>query len=149
MRARALIFVGVFAGFACAEVQGVVTGIVLDTRSGSLRPVLGIPGASPLGDPIPFPPGIVEAAIRNNSAVIVSAGQPSLVYLLRQLNSAAPEVIKLDSSIAAVSGIYLNGPATTALLYSSSNDLFQFVTGLDALPQLSDPIPASLMRGTF
>lgn len=143
--------VALLAGAAQAQIQeqGLLAGIVLDSRTGTLRPVRGIPGAARLGDPIPFEPVIAEAAVRNGRAVVISAEESPKVSLLRHLDAPSPEVIPLDSPIAPVSRVYLNGSATTALLYSYVNESAQFVTGLDGTPKLSDPIPASALSGRF
>jgi hypothetical protein len=143
--------VAVFAGISQAQIQEqhLTAGYALDTRSGALRAVRGIPGAARLGDSIPFDQAIAEAAVRNGRAVVISAGRSPKVSLLRHLDAAAPEVVAIDPSIGAVSNVYLNGSATVALLYSSLNGSAQLVTALDKTPNLSDPIPASSLIGSF
>lgn len=140
-----------FAGVALAQIheQGLLAGYVLDSRSGTLRRVLGIPGSARMSDPIPFEQPIAEATVRNGRAVVISAEELPKVSLLRHLDRPAPEVIPIASPIAPVSRVYLNGSATAALLYSSVNESAQFVTGLDQTPKLSEPIPASALLGKF
>jgi hypothetical protein len=129
--------------------QRLVGGYVLDSRSGTLRSVRGLPGATRLGDPVPFPQVIAHAAVRNGRAVVISAEEPPLVSVLRQLDAPSPDLIPIHSSIGPVSRVYLNALATTALLYSTVTESFQFVTGLDGRPELSSPIPASDLQGKF
>jgi hypothetical protein len=143
--------VTLLAGFAQAQIQeqGLLAGYVLDSRNGTLRRVSGIPGAARLGDPISFAQGIAEATVRNGRAVVISSEERPTVSLLRHLDATAPEVLPIDSTIAPVSRVYLNGSATTALLYSLVNESAQFVTGLDGTPKLSEPIPAPALAGRF
>lgn len=145
----AIVFLLAGALHAQMQEQKLMAGYVLDSRQGTLRGVRGIPGAARLGDPIAFPQAIAQAAVRNGRAVVVSAEEPARVSLLRQLDAAVPERIAIDDAIAAVSRVYLNGTATTALLYSSSGETFQLITGLDATPAVSTPIPAAGLRGKF
>jgi hypothetical protein len=143
--------VALFAGIAQAQIHehGLLAGYVLDSRTGTLRRVSGIPGAARLSDPIRFEPVIAEATARNGRALVISAEESPKVSLLRHLDASAPEVTPIDSTIAPVSRVYLNASATTALLYSSVNESAQFVTGLDGTPKLSDSIPASAILGRF
>jgi hypothetical protein len=143
--------VALLAGVAQAQIQehGLLAGYVLDSRTGTLRRVSGIPGAARLSDPIAFDQVIAEASVRNGRALVISAEESPRVSLLRNLDAPAPEVIPIDSPLAPVSRVFLNASATTALLYSSVNESSQFVTGLDGTPKLSDPIPSSALVGRF
>lgn len=129
--------------------QGVVSGYVIDGRTGSLRAVLGIPGATRLGDPIALPSRIQSGAIRSGRAVLLSQGLAQSVYVARNLSAAAPEVIALNAAIPHVSRVFMNPIGTTALLYSLTAHRFQFVTGLDTTPHAGDPISDSMVQGAF
>ena len=139
------------AGTLQAQIQEqrLVGGYVLDSRGGTLRSVRGIPGATRLGDPVPFPQVIAQATVRNGRAVVVSAEEPPRVSLLRQLDAPIPDLIPIESSIGPVSRVYLTAQATPALLYSAVTESFQFVTGLGGTPELSAPTPASDLKGKF
>lgn len=151
MRRQWAVVALVLAGVSQAQIQEqrLLAGYVLDSRSGTLRSVRGIPGAARLGDAVSFDFFIAEAAVGNGRAVVISAEESPRVFLLRHLDAPVPEVIAIDSPMGPISRVYLNAPATTALLYSSAGEFAQFATGLDGTPELSQPIPASALRGMF
>ncbi len=139
------------AGVLQAQIheQGLLVGYVLDSRTGTLRGVRGIPGAARLGDPVPFQQAIASAAVRNGRAIVVSAEETPRVSLLRRLDAPVPDVLPIASTIEPVNRVYLNTLATTALLHSAAAESFQFVTRLDGTPELSTPVPVSQLRGKF
>jgi hypothetical protein len=148
MRSGLLLAILLAGGPAYAQVQGVTSGYAIDTRSGSIQPVLGIPGAARLGDPSVLPSAAGEGVVANGRAVMISARRVR-VLVVQNLSSPAPAVIPLSGVIPDVSRVFLNGNATTALLYSDKRRLFQFITGVDSTPVVGDSFAASLLRGAF
>lgn len=151
MRGHLAVLALLLAGASQAQIheQGLLAGYVLDSRTGTLRSVRGLPGASRLGDPVPFDHLISDAEVRSGRAVVITSEESPRVFLLRHLDAPVPEVVAIDSPRGPVSRVYLNTLGTTALLYSAAGEFAQFATGLDGTPVLSEPIPASALTGTF
>ncbi|MEB2362288.1 MAG: hypothetical protein HUU41_00010 [Bryobacteraceae bacterium] len=64
------------AGAESAAMRGPVSGYVFDSESGSVRPVLGMPGSSTVGDPLPSETAIGRATISTEQDfAIVLAGE--------------------------------------------------------------------------
>lgn len=141
--------VALLAGAAQAQIheRGLTAGYVLDSRTGTLRGIRGIPGATRLGDALRLEQPIAEAAVRNGRAVVITAEEEPRVLLLRRLDSDAPDVTSINTAIGPVNRIYLNAAGTTALLYSSIHESAQFITGLDGTVKVSEPVAGSAFAG--
>lgn len=135
-------------GFAQVNFRGVVSGYMLDGRSGTLRPVLGIPGAAYLGDSLPLAWGVTAAAIRGSRdvAVVISNEQPRGVYILHNL-SGAVAAIRLDGAMPDSDRVVLSGDGSTAALASSSQRQIQLVTKLASVAAVSDAVPLGVRGG--
>ena len=119
-----------------------VTGYVTDSRTGTLRPINGLPGASLLGPPLSLPFTIDQAQVcaSKDFAIAVESSESKQVWLIRGLRSGDVTAAKLDG--ASADRIRLNAPCSAALLYSQTSATAQFLTGLPDQPSLSDPILA-------
>lgn len=157
----------VLAAFACTTghlaaqpaPQGVITGYTIDSRQGAVRPVLGIPGSTRLGDPLPVPEKVNVGVFGPGQGLVVSTVGPGNVYLLQNLAGTAagvnagqgaatgPSITPLATLIPRVTDLYLNPSATVALLYSAASRRFEWVTNLDTTPVPGPPIPANLLAG--
>lgn len=135
-------------GLLAQQPQGVVTGFTIDERQGSVRAVLGIPGATRLGDPVELPAKVVGGAFGQGRGLAI-AGSAWSVYLLQNLGAPSPRVARLETAISGVTEVFLNPSATTALLYSGEYRRLQLVTSLDSTPVLGNSIPATLLKGAF
>lgn len=138
-------------GVLSAQIQGVISGYVIDSQSGSIRSVLGIPGASRLGEPADLGFRILSGVIRNGRAVVISTEEPAQAYVLRELASR-PVARRLPISPSPTARVFLNRSATVALVYSAEAQTIQFVRGLDRAELLIHPPPAfaiSTLRGAF
>jgi hypothetical protein len=127
-------------GQAQVQLQGVVSGFTLDESRHAIRPVLGIPGAARLGDPLPLPFAVAKAEIRG-VAVAISEEKPARAYVVRKLESGQPAVAALGDALGNPERVFMNRPGTVALLYSASSEAVQFISGLEEAPRVSAPIP--------
>jgi len=119
-----------------------VTGYVTDSRTGTLRPINGLPGASLLGPPLSLPFTIDQAQVcaGKDFAIALESAESKQVWLIRGLRSGNVIAAKLDGVFA--DRIRLNAPCTAALLYSQTSATAQFLTGLPDQPSASDPMLA-------
>lgn len=125
------------AAGADAGISGPVGGFVLDSRTGAIRPVNGIPGASTLGAALALPFPVRQAAIAaaRDFALAVSDADGA-VYLLRGLAGGAPESVPLEGAPNA-SRIVLNASGTAALLYTKDAASLQVIAGLPDRPAVA------------
>ena len=97
MSARILCIISLIAGplLLCgqqSQITGPVSGYIFDSAARGLRPVLGMPGASLLGDPLDFglPLTSVSVAPRQDAALVTATDGVALetVALLSELDAA-------------------------------------------------------------
>ena len=119
-----------------------VTGYVTDSRTGTLRPINGLPGASSLGPAVALPFNVDQAQIcaSKGFAVAVESTDSKQVWLIRGLQTSNVTAEKLDGAFA--DRVRLNASCSAALLYSQTTATAQFLTGLPDHPRTSDPILA-------
>ena len=136
-------------GFAQMSFRGVVSGYVLDARSNTVRPVLGIPGAAYLGSALPLPWGVTAAAIRGSRdvAVVISDEQPRRVYVLSGL-SGTVAAARLDAAMPDSDRVFLSADGSTAAIVSTSQGQVQIAANLATAPAVSGPVPLGL-RGSI
>jgi hypothetical protein len=143
---KALFLVLFTAGISCAgPLGGPVSGFVLDGRSGSLRPVLGIPGAMQLGAEISLPFQITSADFdpSGSFAVVISNETPSHLYLIQNLNN--PVITDMGAIADNSSVLAVNGTGQAAVLGAPGQ--LQFLTGIKTSPVLTNAIPAQALLG--
>ncbi len=128
-------------------VSGPVPGYVLDSRTGTLRPVLGIPGAMQLGSrvPLPFTVASVEFAPGANLAAVISNETPAHFYVIQNLSN--PTINDLGPVADGSIVLAINRTGQTAVLTAQGQ--LQFVTGLTRLPVLANAIPTRGLLGAI
>ena len=122
------------AGLATAQqgqINGPISGYVFDKPARALRPVLGIPGASVLGDPVKFPFEVatVYVAPRQDAAIVVAADRSVHVF---KLNAGTAAEVAANGISAAPDGVAFSPSGTAAALYSAGRA--QVITGLPDAP---------------
>ena len=146
MFARALAFTALCSVcYAQMSIHGVVSGYVLDGRSGTVRPVLGIPGAAYLGTALPLPWGVTAAGVRGTRdvAVAISDEQPRRAYVLHGLNGAVTAA-RLEAAMPDSDGVFLSADGSAAAIVSTSLQQIQLVTNLASAPAVSDSVSLAL-----
>ncbi len=125
-----------------------ISGYVLDSRTGNILPITGLPGASQLGSPIalPFNVGQAQFSAQKDFALAIESGDSKQVWLVRGLRSGNANATKIDG----VSGdsIQLNASGSAALLYSQGSSSVQFLTGLPDQPIAASAISVAGAVGT-
>ncbi|MGH9719622.1 MAG: hypothetical protein ACRD8O_05380 [Bryobacteraceae bacterium] len=121
-------------------VGGPSLGWVFDSAAGQFRAVLGIPGASILGDPAPLDARIRRAAIlpgQDYALISVEGGPASLA----DLRSGAMRPI--PGAIEDADRILLSPSGTAAILISTRAGRAQALSGLPAGPAVRRELDAS------
>jgi hypothetical protein len=112
------------------QVGGPVIGFVFDGSVRALRPILGIPGASTLGDPLDagFQISSVTVAPHQNSAIAIDSR--GTLHLLR-LGSGVAEV-QCGACPLTATGVTFSPAGSAVALYAAGR--VQIVTGLPDAP---------------
>ncbi|HEY1240468.1 MAG TPA: hypothetical protein VGF16_07915 [Bryobacteraceae bacterium] len=123
-------------GLVCAQtgqISGPVTGYTFDTAARGLRPILGMPGASLLGDPLNFGFDVASAAVapRQDAAFVTAADQ---TFHLFRIQSGVPAELALNGITATPERIVFSPSGSAAALYA--NGSIQIVNGLPDAPAI-------------
>jgi hypothetical protein len=117
-----------------SQITGPVTGYVFDSAARGLRPILGIPGASLLGDPLDFGFEVssVSVAPRQDAAFVTAADGS---FHLFRIQSGTPTEITLNGLAGAAQRVVFSPLGSAAALYSSGS--IQVVSGLPDSPAIA------------
>ena len=126
-----LILAGGLAFAQQGHIAGPVSGYVFDRAGRTLRPVVGVPGASVIGGPIDlgFPASNVWVAPRLDSAVAVAAD--GSLHFLRIDSGAAAELSFNGATIAPQSVVFSPSGSAAALF---ARNRATIITGLPGAP---------------
>lgn len=117
--------------------QTPVLGFVLDSSAHRLRPLLGVPGAAVMGQPLDIDMDIADAALspRQDYALVLT-GNSRDVQLLR-LSSGSASLAPIAGVVSAPDRISLSPTGSAAALYCQTTGTVQIVTGLPDAPVLA------------
>lgn len=119
------------------SIAGPLSGFAFDNSTRVLRPIRGIPGASLLGDPIPFGFDLVSASVSPSLDSVLAVGAPSGMHLFR-LNNGTP-VERTVEGLAVAQRVVFSPSGTAAVLYA--NGSLQVLKGLPDAPVIAATIP--------
>lgn len=136
-------FIGVlFAaqGAGQTNVQAPLSGLVFD--GSAVRPILGLPGASQMGDAIGlgFRPAAAAFSFANNYGLAIDSNRGTVV-LLRGVRSGQIVTSVLGSTTAG--DVRIGAAGTAAVLVSEGDSTFQMIQGLPDHPTFSQAMPYS------
>ncbi|MCS7316187.1 MAG: hypothetical protein RMI94_02565 [Bryobacterales bacterium] len=140
MKAAKVLLACLLAGAAAAQtlqIEGPISGFVFDKLSGSLRPILGLPGAAYVGEPVVA--GLDWASVApGGSAALVS--RDNVLYRVDHLARLAPvfqpvENVRLNPDDAAWSD-----DGSVAAIYSARSGLAQVIRNARAGPAAGEPL---------
>lgn len=139
-----LVSIGASISYA-APLGGPLPGYILDTRTGSIRPVLGIPGGMQLGAPLALPFQVTSADFdpNGNFAIAISNEKPSHLYVIQIFSN--PSVTDMGAVADNSSVLALNSTGQTAVL--SAPGQLQFLTGMASSPVLTNALPTQALLG--
>jgi len=119
-----------------ARLSGPISGWVFDGATHSLRPIIGMPGASYLGDPLVAGLDWAAVAPEGNQALALRAGN---LYAVRGLEGN-PAWTLIEGGLPSPGRIAWNASASVAVLSSSAESRLQFVRNLGEGPVAGAPI---------
>jgi hypothetical protein len=129
------------------SITGPSIGFISDEEGRTIRPLLGVLGASIPGDALKLPEGIVQGTIspRQDYALAKSAanGQPVVVHL----NSPDLAIVPLAGRPADSEWVATSPTGTAAALYGKESHRLQVVSGLPAMPEVVFEFDTSVLGG--
>jgi hypothetical protein len=128
------------AGLACAQqgtVAGPVSGLVFDRASRELRPVLGIPGASLMGEPIALGVDAAAAWVAPlQTAAFVAASDGKLHWF--RFDAGKVSEVPLGEAAAVPQAVVFSPSGTAAALVNGNRA--QIVKGLPNAPAIAGEV---------
>jgi len=123
-----------------AGVTGPVSGYVFDNAAHGLRPILGNPGASLIGNPVDFgfPVSKVTVAPRQDTAFVTAADGS---FHLFRIASGTPAEITLNGLAGAAQLVAFSPLGQAAALYSAGS--VQILSGLPDSPAIAATVDVS------
>jgi len=128
-----------------AGVAGPVTGFVLAGTSGTLRPMLGIPGAAHLGGPVAS--GLTAASVSPDGSTALTVQAHGQLVAYTGLRAASPAPLKVASAIAGADLFAWSPDGSGAAVYASTSRQGQMLTSLAKSPATGAPIDLSSLPG--
>jgi hypothetical protein len=126
------------------RIAGPVTGYVFDASSRAIRPVLGVPGASVLGDKVAlgYTARTVAVSPRLDAAIVIA--EDRAVHFLLIDEGAVSEVAATGLDGTAQAAVFSPNGSAAALL---NNNAVQIVTGLPGAPKLRSTLSLGAQSG--
>ncbi len=128
---------------------GPTAGFIIDSRTSTIRPITGVPGALRLSNPIslPFSISAAEFSSGGDIAIVLTTNQPSHLAVISLLGSFAPAIADLGEVADDTRILALNAKGTAAIIYSALLQQVRFVSALNGNPVLSSPISTAALAG--
>ena len=142
----ASLLVGLLAGNGWSQIRGPQLGYVFDQSQGVLRPILGVPGASRLGDPLPLevPLALAEISSKQDYALGVTQGDGKLVLVTFGEGDQPSSVQTIESLGLGASHITLSGEGKSAAVLFSESQSLRILSGLPEKPQVTGEVDLRL-----
>ena len=123
-----------------AGVVGPVSGYVFDSAAHGLRPILGTPGSSLIGNPIDFGFAVASVAVapRQDTAFV---GAADGTFHLFRITSGTPAPITLNGLTGAAQRVVFSPLGQAAALYSAGS--VQIISGLPDSPAIAATVDVS------
>ena len=129
---------------AAQGMQTPVLGFASGAEPGELRLLLGIPGASALGEPLAIPAGLRNFFFApNQSYALLAPLSGGFLGLLTFQGAEGGTAVSICGAIPQPDIVAFSPGSSTAALYSKAEGRLQVITGLPDSPQLARIIPES------
>jgi len=137
---------GLLAGNGWSQIRGPQLGYVFDESQGILRPILGVPGASRLGDPLNLGLSLTLAAIspKQDYALGVTQGDGMLVLVIFGEGDQPRPVQNIGSVGPGASHISLSSEGKSAAVLFPESKSLRILSGLPDSPLLTGEIDLRL-----
>jgi hypothetical protein len=132
------------ANNAAQGMQTPVLGFVISAEQGELRLLLGIPGASALGEPLAVPAGLRDLFFApNQSYALLAPKAGGFLGLMAFQGAEEGAVVSICGAIPRPDIVAFSPGASAAALYSRAEGRLQVITGLPDSPQLARVVSGS------
>jgi len=126
--------------------NGPVLGFVSGSTPVQLQPILGIPGASRLGDALPLPNTVTQLYLAPGHSYALAAQGPvnPIALLILRVPSGSqtnPTIVALPGVLAQPDLVAFSPTGRSAALYSQQENRLQVLTGLPNSPQVARDMP--------
>ncbi len=111
---------------AQTNLQGPVSGYVFDAAEGAIRPLMGVPGASYLGEPVVASLDFASIAPSGNLAL---CGRGGRLFLVRGFESGNTRWLELEND-TSVDRMSWAADSDSVALYSAATDRLRMWSGL-------------------
>jgi hypothetical protein len=129
-----LISLPVFLPGQQSQIAGPVSGYVFDSSARGLRPILGIPGASLLGNPLDFGFEVASVSVAPRQDAAFVTGADGSFHLFR-IQSGTPSEMTLNGMTGTPERVIFSPAGSAAALYAAGS--IQVVSGLPDSPALA------------
>ena len=122
---------------ADARLAGPVSGFFFDAGSHSLRPMIGVPGSSWLGDPLAAELDYAAMAPNGKAALAARAGR---LYLVAGLDRFELQWNELGAALEGLDRIAWSADSSAAVVANSATGRLQRWSKLNTAPESADPL---------
>jgi hypothetical protein len=140
------LLVGLLAGNGWSQIRGPQLGYVFDESQGMLRPILGVPGASRLGDSLSLGVSLTLAEIspKQDYALGVTQGDGKLVLVILGEGDQPSSVQTIESVGPGASHVSLSSEGKSAAVLFPESKSLRILRGLPDSPLLAGEIDLRL-----
>ena len=131
-----------------ASVGGPILGFLADEHGASIRPVLGVLGASVLGERLELPSGIIRATISPKQDYALAVQREDGQAVIVNLDIGSPTIVPLAMWALTNATLVQTSPlGTAAALYAADSKRLQIFSGLPGVPSVAFEFNASILPG--
>jgi hypothetical protein len=139
--------IGAFGQDAPLSISGPVLGFVADANGTTIQPIIGVLGASVVGQPLAMDSEIRNAVISpKQNLALATRGDNAEVVLIR-LGADSVTMTYLDAGRTGADLIAISPSGTAAAAYTHSNKIVRFITRLAQAPETAFEFDASDIAG--
>src|SRR5262249_41413903 len=132
-----------FGQDAPPSISGPVLGFVADANGATIQPIIGVLGASVVGQPLALDPEIRNAVISpKQNFALATRGENAELVLIR-LGVDALTMTSLDAVRTGADLIAISPSGTAAAAYAHGNKIVRFITRLAQAPETAFEFDAS------
>jgi hypothetical protein len=129
-------------GNTVQAMQTPVLGFVYGADRGELRPILGLPGASVFGGPLPVPLGVTSVYFPpGQNYALIEQRSGEFIGLMTFQGANEGSVIAICGAISQPDIVSFSPSGNTGALYSKAEGRLQVITGLPGSPEVARIIP--------
>jgi hypothetical protein len=140
---------GAFGQLPPPVISGPLLGFITDSTGASIRPILGVLGASVIGDALTFDTDIRNAVVSPTQDYALAVRPDTTEPVLIRLGSQSVTMNPLNGVRSGVDLVTISPAGTAAGLFGYDSKIFQSVTGLTDVPAVVFEFDTSAIPGTI